>query len=175
MLGDEARAAATAKRIVKDMGKDFTLESECEWLLGQKRTPKEGFNALVTRLGLDNTNARLYRLIEMNQPEILSKLVMQRGFTNSELLAAMKECSNIGEVAQKLNAPHHYIRDIVKRDYPNYAKKLVRQYSRAITGELRRLLATDDMVERRRLADENGITMQQAHNIAHDWRKKNAK
>lgn len=175
MLGDEARAAATAKRIVKDMGKDFTLECECEWLLEQKRTPKEGFNALVTRLGFDNTNARLYRLIEMNQPEILGKLVMQRGFTHSELLAAMKESDNIGEVAQKLNAPHHYIRDIVKRDYPNYAKKLVRQYSRAITGELRRLLATDDMVERRRLADENGITMQQAHNIAHDWRKKNAK
>lgn len=175
MFGDKAREAATAKRIAKDMGKDFSLKSECEWLLGQKRTPKEGFNALVTRLGFDNANARLYRLIEANQPEILSKLVMQRGFTHSELLTAMKESSNIGEVAQKLNSPHHYIRDIIKRDYPDYAKKLVRQYSKVITGDSRRLIATDDMAERRRLADENGITMQQAHNIAHDWRKKNAK
>lgn len=175
MLGDEARAVATAKRIAKDLGKDFTLKSECEWLLEQKARPLEGFNELVTRLGFDNKNARLYRLIEMNQPETLSKLVMQRGFTHSELLAAMKECNSISEVAKKLNSPHHYIRDIVKRDYPNYAKKLVRQYSKAITGELRRLLATNDMAERRRLAQENGITIQQAHNIAYDWRKKNGK
>lgn len=175
MFGDEARAAATARRITKDLGKDFTLKSECEWLLEQKARPLEGFNELVTRLGFDNKNARLYNLINTSHPDIMQKLILQGGFTRPELLKVMKESGSISQVAKRLHVGHDYIRGLIKRDYPQYAKKLIRPYKFRASGDLRRLLATNDMAERRRLAGENGLTIQQAHNIAYDWRKKNEK
>lgn len=159
----------------KDMGKDFRLKSDCEWLMSEKLDSDKSLTGLLTRLGFDNTNNRLTSLIERHNYDIHQKLVRKAPFTAPQFIEAMKTCENIGEVAKKLGITRDFARLIVHRDYPQYASKLIRKAAKYTTLEQREKIANANMKERKNIANELGISIQTAHNIAYNWRKKNDK